>query len=416
MSNGMKRGKDMEKKLPLEGIKVVEMATVVAAPVTARMFADYGAEVYKVEVPPAGDLLRPTGKGHTLPAEEGNNPLFDMYNSGKNLIAINLKTEEGKQVFFHLLADTDVFVTNIRMQSLIKMGIDYDSLKERFPRLIYGHFSGFGMEGAEVNRPGFDQTAFWFRSGAATDIETPGSFPIRASFGFGDIVTAGSFMNGLLMALIAREKTQHGTFVATSLQRAAIWCNATAVINSQPQYGKVYPVDRYSPWDPFSDFYCCRDGEWVAFMEKKYENDRYIFARIFELPELIEDPDLESLDTMRDSGKLQEVTHKLEKIMKSRPSDEWIRIFEENDVACEKGRHFKDVYLDPQARANGAFEDVAYPDGVTAMPTPPLSFSEYGKKPFCKAGPVGRDTDRVLGALGYSTDEIEALRKKKAVI
>ena len=406
----------MKQQLPLAGYKVVELATVVAVPVTARMFADYGADVYKVEVPPAGDLLRPTGRGHTLPAEEGNNPLFDMYNIGKNLIALNLKTEEGKEIFFQLLSDADVFVTNIRMQSLKKMGIDYDSLKERFPKLVYGHFSGFGVEGEEVNRPGFDQTAFWFRSGAATDIGTPGSFPVRASFGFGDITTAGSFMNGLLMALLARERTQHGTFVATSLQRAAIWCSATAVINSQPQYGKVYPVDRYSPWDPFSDFYCCGDGEWVAFMEKKYENDRYIFARIFDLPELIEDPDLESLDAMRDSGKLQEVTHKLEKIMKSRPSDEWIRIFEENDVACEKGRHFKDAYKDPQARANGAFEDVEYPDGVTAMPTPPLSFSEYTKRPFQKAGPVGQDTDRVLEKLGYDPDTIAALREKNVLI
>ena len=406
----------IEMKYPLEGFKVVELSTVIATPVTARLLADFGATVIKVENYPNGDLLRPTGKGHNLPTRVDCNPLFDMYNAGKKLISVDLKKPEGMEIFFKLLEQADIFVTNVRMQSLEKMQIDYNSLKEKFPRLIYGHFSGFGLRGEEVNRPGFDTTVFWMRSGASVDIGTPGAFPVRPSFGFGDIATASGFVAALLMAVIGREKTGTGTLVSTCLQKSAIWCNATSVINAQPHYGKTYPVERYLPWDPFSDYYCCKDGEWIAFMEKVYAKDRYIFAKIFDMPELVEDENLNSLDSMRDSGKLPEVTEKIQQKMLMKTSMEWKTIFDQYDVANEIGRHFKDVYKDEQARANNAFDDVEYPDGtVTAMPAPPFEFSEYGRHAFRKTGDVGRDTFEVLPMMGYSEERISLLKEQNVV-
>lgn len=156
----------MTQDLPLAGVRVLELATVVAAPTAARIMAAYGAQVIKVEAP-NGDLLRPLGTAHQLPAEDGNNPLFDLFNAGKELAAINLKTPEGMALFHRLLARSDVFITNVRMRSLEKMGLGYETLKEAYPRLIYAHFSGFGLTGPDVDRPGFDSTAFWLRSGAS---------------------------------------------------------------------------------------------------------------------------------------------------------------------------------------------------------------------------------------------------------
>lgn len=405
-----------ERELPLKGLKVVELSTVVATPVTARLLSDFGAEVIKVEVPPYGDLLRVTGKGHSLPAEEDNNPLFDAFNSGKKLVAINLKEPDGMAAFLKLLEQADIFLSNVRMQSLERMKLDYNSLKERFPQLIYAHFSGFGLKGEEVNRPGFDTTAFWMRSGASVDILVPDTFPVRPSFGFGDIATASEFLAAILMAVIGRNTTGKGTLVTTSLQQSAIWCNTTSIINAQPQYGKQYPVDRYLPWDPFSDYYRCKDGEWIAFMEKKYEVDRYLFAEIFDIPELVTDPELESLDQMRECNRVAWVARKLESIMLQKTSAQWQEIFEEKDVAYEIARHFKDVYKDPQARANGCFDDVEYPENVTtAMPTPPFSFSNYGRKPFEKTGRVGRDTEDVLLRLGYSREKINEMSQSKII-
>lgn len=142
-------GTDTDKNLPLRKLKVVELATVVTAPVTARLLSDFGAEVIKVEVPPYGDLLRTTGKGYGLPAEDGNNPLFDQFNSGKTFISLDLKKQQGMKIFKELLKDADIFLTNIHMPSLKRMKLDYDSLKDQFPDLIYAHFSGFGLRGGK---------------------------------------------------------------------------------------------------------------------------------------------------------------------------------------------------------------------------------------------------------------------------
>ncbi|HOE09169.1 MAG TPA: CoA transferase, partial [Treponemataceae bacterium] len=179
-----------KKSLPLAGINVIELATVVAAPAVGRVLATYGANVIKIEAPPDGDLIRGMSKGHQLPSEPYNSPLFDVLNSGKKTISINLKSEKGKEALHKLLEQSDIFITNVRMKSLIRMGLGYDALKDKYPRLIYGHFSGFGLEGPDADRPGFDTTAFWLRSGAIMDWVVPGSFVIRPSFGFGDLATS----------------------------------------------------------------------------------------------------------------------------------------------------------------------------------------------------------------------------------
>ena len=403
----------MTQDLPLKGIRVLELATVVAAPTVARIMATYGAKVIKIEAP-NGDLLRPLGMAHQLPAEDGNNPLFDLFNSGKELAAINLKTKDGMALFHKLLAQSDVFISNVRMRSLEKMGLGYEDLKERYPQLIYAHFSGFGLTGPDVDRPGFDSTAFWLRSGGSQDWLTPGAFPVRPSFAFGDLTTANAFLSGILMALLGRQSTGHGTMVSTSLHHSGIWYSASAVLNSQ--YGKEYPVDRYAPWDPFSDYYECADGEWLAVMEKEYSRDKETMARIFDMPELLTDPRLANLGTMRDSGAMAEISRKVEAIMRTQTAQEWAAILDANDVPNERLRHYREIADDEQAKVNGVFDQVTYPDGKTAaMPTPPIRFSEYGKQATCPTAGVGADTDKVLRDLGYSDNDITALREAKVI-
>ena len=151
-------------KLPLEGVKVVEMATVVAAPTTARMLCAYGAEVIKVETV-SGDVMRLSGTHEFTPYEDDCNPLFTIHNSNKKFISVNIKTEEGKKVLLDLIRDSDVFITNVREKSLQRSGLDYESLCEVNPRLIYAHFKGYGDKGPSANDPGFDISAFWLRSG-----------------------------------------------------------------------------------------------------------------------------------------------------------------------------------------------------------------------------------------------------------
>ena len=133
-------------KLPLEGLRVVELATVVAAPTASRMLCAYGAEVIKVETL-YGDELRRAGRSEMCPCEDDKNPLFTISNSSKKLTSINFKSKEGKEALLKLIGRADIFITNVREASLKRNGLDYESLKEQFPSLIYAHFSGYGPDG-----------------------------------------------------------------------------------------------------------------------------------------------------------------------------------------------------------------------------------------------------------------------------
>ena len=154
---------------PLSGIKVVELATFVAAPVTGRILADLGAEVIKVEAP-SGDGWRKTGAGYRPRFNKDENPVFDIYNTGKKFISLNLKTPEGKEALFKLLEDADVFLTNTRPAALQRLGLSYEDLKDKFPKLIYAIVLGYGEKGPEKDTPAFDTTAFWSRAGFLRDL------------------------------------------------------------------------------------------------------------------------------------------------------------------------------------------------------------------------------------------------------
>ena len=385
----------MKKALPLEGLRVIELATVVPAPTAARLLADYGAEVIKIEIPGAGDSLRIVGDMHQMPIEPDNNPLFDAFNTGKRLLGLNLKSAEGMEILFKLLEGADVFLTNTRMRSLEKMGLGYEALKERFPRLIYAHF--------------------WLRPGTACDMVLPGDFPARPPYAFGDIATASNFLNGILMAVIGRERTGRGTLVSTSLYGAGIWISSPYVINTQAKYGKQLPSDRYDPWNPFSDIYECSDGVYIAPISKRYPSDRPMLAKVFDMPELLDDPELFSIGSMRKAGKLPAVTRKLAQTIKKRSSTQWAEIFEQVDMAYELSRHIRDIPDDEQALANGFVEPVDYPDGKTFMPTPPVKYSEYSRRAFEKQGRIGADTDGILTELGYGLQEIARLKNEQVL-
>jgi crotonobetainyl-CoA:carnitine CoA-transferase CaiB-like acyl-CoA transferase len=149
----------------LKGLKIVEMATYIAAPAAAGIMADWGAEIIKIE-PRGGDPIRQFFDNAAAKDNRGN-PIFDLDNRSKRSVSIDVSTPEGQALVRRLIAGADVFITNTRPQSLIRAGLDYESLKADFPKLIYGCVTGYGMEGAERDRPGFDMAAFWARSGMA---------------------------------------------------------------------------------------------------------------------------------------------------------------------------------------------------------------------------------------------------------
>lgn len=404
-----------QKKLPLEGVKVVEMGTVVAAPTTARVLCAYGAEVIKVETLD-GDVMRLAGTHEFTPYEDDLNPLFTIHNSNKKFLSLNFKTPEGKKILMDLLKDADVFITNVREKSLLRNGLDYETLKAWNPGLIYAHFLGYGDKGPVASNPGFDISAFWLRSGPIADWQTQGSFPFLPTYAFGDMATSSSFLAGILMALYAKKETGLGTKVNTSLFASGIWCNAIGVVSHQPQFGGDRPNDPLRPSDPFCHFYECSDGKWIGVFDNEYRRELPKFANLFGMPELVDDPRAASLEALHETDFVVEVVTRLNAIFKTKTVAEWEAFLSENNVSCERMRSIRDVSTDEQAIANGYVRKVAFKDDLEVMmPCPPMQFSEYAMRPYTSAGRLGADTDSIFHDLGYTETEIAAMKDSGAI-
>lgn len=407
----------MEKNMnmPLAGVRVVELATVVAAPTTSRMLCAYGAEVVKVETL-YGDEMRRAGKTELTPYEDYKNPLFTVHNSNKRLTSINFKDPEGKAALLKLIGEADVFITNVREASLRRSGLDYDTLRESFPQLIYAHFSGFGPKGPVASNPGFDSTGFWLRSGPMADWQVEGSFPFVPTYAFGDMATSSVLLSGILMALLGREKTGSGTKVETSLFASGIWCNSVGVVETQFERRHLNP-DPFRPADPFDTTYKCADGKWIGVYVNEYKKDKAKLAKLLGMEDILEDPRYDDIATLAESGVIVEAVKRCNEIFLTRTSAEWRELLSANSVSCEVMQSTCDVSRDSQAIENHYVEELEFADGLKVMmPCPPVHFSEYTRRPYEPTGEIGKDTDAVFASLGYSGEEIARLREKGAIL
>ena len=403
-----------EKRMPLEGIRVIELATVVAAPTTCRMLCAYGAEVIKVETS-YGDEMRRAGSTELTPCTDQVNPLFTVHNSNKKLTSINIKDPQGKEAFLKLLESADVFVSNVREQSLKRLGLDYETLKPMFPGLIYAHFSGFGPKGPEANSPGFDSTAFWLRNGPMADWQEEGAFPFKPTYAFGDMATSSVLLSGILMAIIGRSVSGCGTKVETSLMASGIWCNAVGVVSTQFERKKLNP-EPLRPRNPFAWCYQCSDEKWIGMYINEYGREKEKFAKMLGMEDILTDPRYETLDSLAETDAIVEAVTRVAKIFKTRSSKEWREFLVSNNVSCEVMQRTMDVSGDPQALANNYVEPVTFGDGSTVtLPCPPIFFSDYCRRDIIPTGSIGENTDEIFSSLGYSEEETAVLKAKGAI-
>ena len=394
---------------PFAGLKVIELANYVAAPVVGRMCSDLGAEVIKIEGR-GGDAWRVTAANLTK-TEQDENPAFDVYNAGKKSINLNLKDSKGKEVFFKLLEDADILITNTRHQSLVKLGVDYESLKERFPRLIYATITGYGYEGPDCDAPGFDNIAFWSRTGFLADmaIDSPGGYPVNSRAGMGDVASGSLLFIGILTALYQREKTGKGDFVTMSLFNAGIWIMSGGLVMAEKPYNYRFPEPRYSG-NAMNLPYKCADGEWMRLTV--FEFERYA-DKVFGALGITEEINAIGVTSMRQlMEKVAQVVPLYEKAFAQKTSDEWLRIFKSLDIVCGKLNHFADVFEDEQALANEYVQSYQCLNGETRMLT--TSPIRLGSQGALKAGTPfasGEHTDVVLQGLGYSAEDIAEMKK-----
>ncbi len=401
----------MERNLPLEGLRVVELGTHFAVPSVARMLADWGAEVVKVEGI-NGEPWRTVGRNQKCTITDEENPFFTVPNANKKFLALNLKSADGKTALMKLISTADIFLSNMRIPALTKLGFDYDTLSAAYPELIYVHFTGYGYQGPDAAKPGFDSVAFWARSGAMLDWGTEGNFPFLAPTGAGDAMVGAILCAGVLAAVIGRQRTGRGTFVSSSLMGSSIWYNNAAVVSTQ--YGNQFPKDKDHPANPFGWQYQCADGEWLMIGVVDYADAYQKIMPLFGRKDLLEDQRFNTITAVQQHLDEAMPIFRAGFMMDTR--DHWVERIGALNIVIGKIGHLSELATDPQAIANNFVQPVTFSSGKTiAMPTVPVEFSAYDTgKAYEPTGAVGRDTDEVLTGMGYTAIQIAELKANGA--
>ena len=380
---------------PLEGIKVVELGVWVAGPAAGGIMADWGADVVKIE-PPTGDPARLFGR--MIGLDDGTNPPFEMDNRSKRSIVLDLTTDGGQATARQLISSADVFITNVRPDALHRLGLDYPSVAELNPRLVYGLITGYGETGPDANRPAYDVAAFWARSGVADLLTKPGDTPPFQRGGMGDHLTGMTLAAAINAALVARARTREGQLVSTSLYRQGAY-TVSFDLNTFLLAGRPIAIgQRESMGNPCMNNYVAADGRrfWLVGLEA----DRHwpALCRAVGRPEWLSD---NRFVAARDRARnATELIATLDEIFASRTLAEWSEAFSgEPELFWSPVNSMEDVLGDEQFHAAGGLVDVPDGDGSLPMVATPADFHGTPWAPRSAAPKLGEHTEEILAEL-----------------
>lgn len=395
---------------PLNEIKVVMLGDYVASNTAGRWFAGIGCDVVKVESL-KGDPWRKYGTLMTAPKayDEYENPVFDTYNANMRCISLDLKNESGRAVFDKLLGEADIFITNNRQASLERNGLDYESIKDKYPTLIYGQLTGYGTVGPDINNPGFDTVAYYARSGIMGDLSMKGDAPITSMPCGGDDMIGVMLWGAVLAALVNRETSGKGQRVDLSIFGAAVWNASCVLATSQPKYGYPYPKAR-TDQNPLGMSYKTGDGEWIMLSLLDWARYAAPLCEALKMDHnLIDDERFCDQPTLR-KHKEEFVAILDEEFAKWNAEEISARMLE-RDLPHTILGHFCNLTKDPQALLNNYV--IEYPVGKdgndkTWIATMPVHFGGMEVPEFRRGPLLGEDTVAVMTELGYGQSEIDA--------
>ena len=395
-----------ENRLPLEGYTVLDLTQARAGPTAARVLADWGANVIYIE-PPAT-----SGKNRV--ALTGKRDSFDFQNLHRNKrsLTIDLKNPEGHALFMKLAAKADVITENFRSAVKHRLGIDYEAVSKVNPRIVYGSIAGFGQDGPYGKRPGVDQIAQGL-GGLMSITGLPGQGPVRVGIPITDLCAGMFLAQGILIALLDREKTGKGQWVHTSLLeamtfmldfQASRWLQEGEVA---PQAGNDHPINV-----PMGCFETADDLINISASGGMFER----FCNAADAQHLLQNPDYESVD--KRSKNRAKLNADVTKVLKTKPAEEWIELLNDAGVPCGPVNSIDQVFNDPQVEhlrvvrqvehpRLGTLDVVRQPVNLTATPLP-----QTFRYPTPDAG---EHNDEVLGEMGLSETEIAELRGAGAI-
>lgn len=394
--------------LPLNKIKVLDLTQVMAGPFCCQLLADMGADVTKVEPPGTGDQAR---QAMGFKARGEDTAAFLAVNRNKKSVTLNLKEAAARDVFYTLARETDVVVENFRPGVAKRLGIDYETLKEINPRLIYASISGFGQTGPYAMRAGYDLIAQGM-SGVMSVTGEPDGPPAKCGVPIGDL-SAGLFCAfGILTAYVARQETGEGQFIDTSLFEGAlalsIWETAElwTTGNIPRPFGSAHRLT--APYQALKT----RDG----YLNVGANNQRLWsrFCKAMDREELIEDPRFATnADRM---AHRTELVDELEKTLVEKDTDEWVGIFLEAGFPVGPIHDYRQVFEDPHTHAREMMVEMEHPvEGTVKGLGIPVKLSDTPGKVRRAAPLLGEHTKETLSKLGYSEEEIADLQERKII-
>jgi crotonobetainyl-CoA:carnitine CoA-transferase CaiB-like acyl-CoA transferase len=397
---------------PLSGIKVVELAIWLAGPAAGAMLADWGADVLKIE-PPEGDPFRALSMGSRELGAHEVNPMFHVDNRGKRGIALNLKQPKGLEIAYELVAGADVFLTNMRQPSLVKMKMDYESLKQVNRRLVYTILTGYGLSGPDRDKAGYDVGSYWARAGVAVETLGPDAEPLFRAGGIGDHNTAVAAVAGTCAALTARQTTGEGQLVATSLMRMGTYYLSSPMFTALRGI-RTPPVSRQKAFNVAINCYRDAQGKWFWLLGLQGDRAWPGLMRAIGRADLIGDARYDSHSKRYKQAR--ELVAMLDEVFATKTLDEWIPIFDREDVWWCPVQSAAEVMNDPQAESAGLFVDVPTPEGgVMRQPAGPVDFYGTPWESRSVAPEFGQDTESVLLELGRSWEDIEQLKSEGVI-
>lgn len=385
----------------LDGIRVLDFTQVEMGPVCTQVLGDFGADVVKIERPGAGDLSR-----HKVFPAEGENPVFLSLNRNKRSLAIDLRSEEGRELALRLAERSDVLVHNFRPDVMVRLGLGYEALRERNPRLVYASGSGFGPSGPYAHKGGQDVLAQALSGMMATNAPRGGA-PVMANNPIADFTAGMLLVQGILLALLARERTGRGQEVHVSL--------LDGMLASQLQEASYsMATGRTLNWGhlPLSGPFPTVDGS-IAIVGAFRANPLADLCAVLGLEDLSLDPRF--ADTLASIEHAGELRARLGEAFRTRTTAEWLHDLEAADFLCSPVLSLDEALRDPQVAHNGMIVELPHPQGTVRAIGWPVKMSETPGAVRRPPPLLGQHGDEILGEIGLSAIEVAALRSRGVI-
>jgi crotonobetainyl-CoA:carnitine CoA-transferase CaiB-like acyl-CoA transferase len=398
----------MKSKSALEGYRVIDLTQYGVGPTATGLLAQWGAEVIHLESV-HGDIIR----GHSGQAA-GFSCWWQQPNMNKKSLTLDLDQKKGREVLHKLIATADVFAANLRPYELDKFDLQYTTVKQINPKIIYAIFNGYGMNGPDRDKPGYDTPTFFARSGLMHLMSGSDGTPVWPRAGAGDIPTGMYFACGMLVALLARERFGIGQEMDVNLFAAGVWSLPIDIGEALAFHKDGEMVRRETVQNPISNSYKTSDGRWILLYNM--QSDRYWkpFCQVIERPDLENDPRFNSAANRAKNNVI--LIKILDEVFAGRTFEEWKKQLANSRLVWEPVQKPTEVANDPQARANGFFESFDFPGGGSyELIKPPQRLSETPARFRTPAPELGQHNEEILLELGYSRDDITTLRAQQVI-